>query len=111
MRHALVTDHAPRACHSQRVSLRPSCSCEGRSKLLQRAHQHEIDGITGQTVASGRVARDMPALQDFEAQANGTWQNDIGRETVGDAQRQNPGQPVVSKSKDDKDDQPNTRDP
>ena len=104
-------DHAPRACQPQPVSLRPSGSCKGGSKLLQRACQQEIDGVAGHTVDGHRKTRYMSALQDLEAHPNGTWENDIGRETVGRAQRQYPGQSVVGKSKDDKDDQPNSRDP
>ena len=52
----------------------------------------------------------MSALQDLEAHPNGTWENDIGRETVV-TPNQNPGQSVVGKSKGDKDDQPNSRAP
>jgi hypothetical protein len=47
-------------------------------------------------------------MKDLQAHSNDVWQNDIGRQTVGEAHRQNPWKPVVRSIKNDEDDQPNT---
>src|ERR1700722_12779054 len=52
----------------------------------------------------------MFALEDFEADADGSRQNPIGGNGVGDSDCQDPGQSVVGSPKDHKDDQPDAED-
>jgi hypothetical protein len=49
----------------------------------------------------------MFALQDFEAHPNNARKNDIRGNSIGNGQGQNPGQSLVCKIKDNKDNQPN----
>src|SRR5215831_1347401 len=75
-------DHLPRAFQAQPISLRPAGGCEGGVKLLERTSEHEIDRITGQSVAGDRIARHPLALKDFQAHANDSWQDDIGSNSI-----------------------------
>src|SRR6185437_1876639 len=63
-------DHAPGTCQAEPIGLRPAGNPEGGVKLLQRARQHEIDGIAGQTIPGNRETRYAFARENFEAHAN-----------------------------------------
>jgi len=78
-------------------------------KLLERAYKHEIDGVTGQSVASNCEARHPFALGDFKAHPNGARENNIRCDPISEDQSQNRWQPAVRKSE-DKNDQPDTKD-
>jgi len=67
-------------------------------------------GVAGQSVAGNREARHKLALEDLEAHANGTREDDIRPDRVSKAQSQHPGQPAVGKFEDHVDNQPNAED-
>lgn len=46
-------------------------------------------------------------MKNLQAHSDHVWQNDVGRESVGKACRQDPGKSVVRGIENDKDDQPN----
>src|SRR5438552_14532304 len=103
------SDHAPGACQPQSVCFRPAEDCKGRSKLLQRTHECDVDRITRESIACDCVTGHPLALDNFETQANGTRENNIRGKSICDAQSQNPGQPSVCSFKHHKDDQPDTK--
>jgi hypothetical protein len=103
------SDHAPRACQTQPIGLRPAGNRKGGMKLLACAYKHDIDGVTGQSVAGNCEARHAFTLQDFKAHPNGTRQDDISRDSIGEGQGQHPRQPTV-RNFEDKNDQPDTKD-
>ncbi len=72
-------------------------------KLLERAYQHDIDGITGQSVAGNCKSRHMFALEDFKAHANGAREDDISGGSISEGDSQNRWQPAIGKSEDKND--------
>ena len=55
-------------------------------KLFKGARKHRIDRVAGQSIAGNSVARNVLALQDFEADANGARKNDVSGNDVGESQ-------------------------
>ena len=102
--------HAPRACQTQPVRLGPARGGEGGAKLLERSNEPEIDWVTGQPVSRDGEARHQLALQHLKAHANGARQDDVGRDSIGGPESQNPRQPAVGNFENHKDDQPDTED-
>jgi hypothetical protein len=78
-------------------------------KLLERAYKHEIDWITGQSIAGNCEARHAFALKDFKAHPNGPRKDNISCDSISKGQGQHPRQPAV-RNIEDKNDQPNTKD-
>ena len=78
-------------------------------KLLARPDEHEIDGVTGQSVAGNCVARHPFALQDFQAHAHDARKDNVCRGAISGDQSQKPWQPLVCKLEDYKDDQPDAK--
>ena len=89
--------------------LRPAGKLKGSVKLLQRARQHEINGIAGQSVPGNCETRYPFALENFETHADDARQDNVGCYSTGDGQRQHSRQPAIRKSK-DKSDQPDGKD-
>ena len=79
-------------------------------KLLARAYEHEIDGVTGQSVAGDCVARHPFALKDFKAHAHDARKDNVCGGSISGGQSQKPWQPLVCKFEDHKDDQPDAED-
>src|SRR5262245_17200301 len=100
------SDHSPGACQPQPISLRPAGDCESGVKLLKRADEYEIDGVTGQPVAGDRIARDTFVLEDFKAHPNNAWKDNVCRNSISGGQSQKPRQPAISKFKDHKNNKP-----
>jgi hypothetical protein len=79
---------------------------EGGAQLIEFADQHEVDRVSGQSVAGHGEARHALALQDLEVHAHDAWQDHIGRERIGQAHGDNPWQLAIAHPEDDEDDQP-----
>src|ERR1700729_380664 len=102
-------DHAPGACQTEPIGLRPAGAFKGGFKLLPRARQHEIDRVAGQSVRGNCEARHTFAQENFKAGANDARQDDIGRYSISEGERQHRRQPAIRELK-DKNDQPNGED-
>src|ERR1700752_1781179 len=89
------SDHAPGACQPQSIRFRPAADREGRSKLLQRTHECDVDRVSWQSIARDCVTGHPLVPQNSETQANDARKDNIGCKSIGDAHSQNPGQPTI----------------
>src|SRR5580698_4039977 len=102
-------NHLPGACQTKAVGLRPAGKLKGGVKLLQRACQHKIDRVAGQSVPGNCKARHTFAQENFKAHANDARQDNVGRYSVSNGQSQHRWQSLICDPK-DKNDQPDSED-
>lgn len=102
-------NHAQRACQAELIGLRPAGEYKGGAQLRQRARQHEIDGIAGQSIPGNCETRYAFTQENFKAHANDARQNNIGRYCVRDGQGQHGRQPAIGEFE-DKNDEPDGED-
>src|ERR1700683_4467137 len=81
-------DHAQRTYNAETIGLCPSAAPEGGAYLPQRACKQQIDRIAGQSIRGNCEPRHVLALENLEANADDAWQENIGRDRVGDGERQ-----------------------
>src|SRR5579872_6391219 len=85
------SDHAPRAGQTKPICVRPAERRKGVAKLLERTDEHDVHGVSRQSVTGNRVTRCTLALENPESHPNSARQNNIRGNSVSNGDGQDPG--------------------